>query len=255
MTVKKKGGETVTPVIGTDTKSLIWPAGFFPQVDETPSPRAGIPPLLCVLSDLRERKKKDTATLYPLRPTPEKKTLRTVISGTNIFLIDTHRDRRERELWVPAFPRGGNERVTREKSLSKQTHPWTYPSRVTLGSRDSFAHSRWKWFVLRDERRLRCEWLVTIVIQTSYVVLARQEDKLIKPGNWERIKMYFVYFQIARELKRQETTSAKDTFGIVVFIDRICFQTFCFLIRLIYIESQNRHLQFKFWNVLYSIVP
>lgn len=44
MTVEKRR-RTVTPDIGIDTKSLIWLAGFFPQVDETPFPQAGIPPL------------------------------------------------------------------------------------------------------------------------------------------------------------------------------------------------------------------
>ena len=105
---QKKKWRTVTPDIGTDTKSLIWPVGFFLQVDETPFPRAGIPPLLCILSEYA-RGKKNAATLYPVTSPlltsdpPEKKTLRTVISGTNIFLIDTYRARRER-IVGPGFP-------------------------------------------------------------------------------------------------------------------------------------------------------
>lgn len=61
----KKKRRTVTPDIGTDTKSLICPVGFFLQVDETPFPRAGIPPLLCILSEYA-REKKNAATLYPV---------------------------------------------------------------------------------------------------------------------------------------------------------------------------------------------
>lgn len=78
MTLEKKETEkrwrTVTPDIGTDTKSLIWPVGLFPAGRRNPfRPRVPCrysPPLLCVLSgSVRKEKKnkkekRNTATPY-----------------------------------------------------------------------------------------------------------------------------------------------------------------------------------------------
>lgn len=88
MTVKKKEREENRhpEYIGTDTKSLIWPAGFFPQVDETPFPRAGIPPLLCILSGVArgKKKKEDSLPRYvgltPTLPPPKKKKKHSALS-------------------------------------------------------------------------------------------------------------------------------------------------------------------------------
>lgn len=101
---REKGRRTVTPDIGTDTKSLIWPAVFFPQVDEKPlSSEQVCHPFCAHFWSVQKRKAKlrDPPPRYVApssRSTPKRKTLRTVISGTNIFLIDTQaRKKRERE--------------------------------------------------------------------------------------------------------------------------------------------------------------
>lgn len=79
MTVKKKKRRTVTPDIGTDTKSLIWPTGFFPQVDETPSPpsRYTTPFVRFSSRSVREKKRGTPLLSTPLgrpslRPDPGK---------------------------------------------------------------------------------------------------------------------------------------------------------------------------------------